>query len=264
MPSRSAARREADAHRQSIAPRLRALRRLLAIAARLGLQLLLHGAWRALGARSPWPRRFLAGVARAGGIDVAVTGTPLARDVLFVANHLTWFDIPVLAGATGGRFVAKADIARWGLIGTLADMNRTVYVARAERARVAEQGERLRAALAEGQPVVLFPEGGTGDGRALKPFQAGLLAALIAAPGAVRLQPVAIDYGRDRTQVAWAGETPFGAELMRLLGLPGRRRATLRFLAPIDPGAARDRKALAAAARAAIAAALGEPHRPTL
>jgi len=69
------------------------------------------------------------------------------------------------------------------------------------------------------------------------------------------MQPVAIDYGTAAPLLAWR-DTGVGEEMMRVLGLPGRRTAVIRFLAPIDPPGAGDRKALASQAQARIAAAL--------
>lgn len=219
----------------------------------------LHCLWRAAGRPSPWTRRFLAGIAYTAGFDGEAIGVPLRRDVLFAANHLSWVDIPLIAAATGARFVSKAEVRAWPGIGFLAGLNRTVYVARAERGRVAEQAGTIRDALAEGTPVAMFPEGTTGDGTGVGPFRAALLAALLPALPGVRLQPVAIDYHGVERDVAWSGRGGgFGGELVRLLGLPGRRRVTLRFLDPIDPAAAGDRKAMTAQARRAIVAALGE------
>jgi 1-acyl-sn-glycerol-3-phosphate acyltransferase len=243
---------------------VRALGRTLAIAGLLAVCLPAHWLSRLAGRRSRWPRRFLAALAKLAGFDVRVAGRPLGRDVLIVANHLSWVDIPMLAGACGARFVSKEEVARWPLIGYLAGLNRTVYVARTERGRVAEQAASLRDALARGEPVALFPEGGTGDGRSMKPFRAALLAALCPAPAGVRVQPVAIDYHGCGPVVAWNSGTGFFAEMTRLLGLPGRRRVTLTFLDPIDPARFADRKALTAAARAAIADALGVETRPPL
>ncbi|WP_419825914.1 lysophospholipid acyltransferase family protein [Sphingomonas sp.] len=244
--------------------RLRALGRTMAIAALLAVCLPAHGLSRLLRRRSRWPRRFLATLARLAGFDARVEGRPLTGDVLIVANHLSWVDIPMLAGACGARFVSKEEVARWPLIGYLADLNRTVYVARTERGRVAEQAASLSRALAEGDPVALFPEGGTGDGRGMKPFRAALLAALCPAPAGVRVQPVAIDYHGEGPVVAWNSGKGFFAEMTRLLGLPGRRRVTLTFLDPIDPAVFTDRKTLTAAARAAIADALGGDRAPSL
>ena len=68
------------------------------------------------------------------------------------------------------------------------------------------------------------------------------------------MQPVAIDYGRARAEVAWFGEESAWANVRRVLGRPGRFDVRLTFLAAFDAPA--DRKALARAARAAIEAAL--------
>ncbi len=249
---------------RAAAARLRAWRRVALVALLLVLHLPLHGIWRLARRRSPWPRSFLKWASRASGIDVRISGEPRRHDVLYAANHLTWFDITVLAGATGARFIAKAEIARWPLIGFLANLNRTVYVARAERGRVAEQADALRVALAAHDPVALFPEGGTGDGIALRPFRAALLASLLPPLPGVLLQPVAIDYGGEARTVAWTSGLGFGGEMMRLLGLAGRRRVTLAFLAPLDPATLPDRKLLSAAARDRIAAALGVGVVPAL
>ena len=234
------------------------------VALLLAIHVPLHALWRLLRRPSPWPRSFLRTASWASGIDVRVIGEPRRRDVLYAANHLTWFDITVLAGATGARFIAKAEIAGWPLVGFLAGLNRTVYVSRAERGRVAEQADALRAALRDHDPVALFPEGGTGDGVVLRPFRAALLAALLPPLPGVLLQPVAIDYGGEARLVAWTSDLGFGGEMMRLLGLAGRRRVTLDFLAPLDPAALPDRKLLSAAARDGIAAALGVGTAPAL
>lgn len=230
------------------------------IAALLVIHVPLHGLWRLFGRRSPWPTRFLRLAGRAAGADVRVIGRPLCSHVLMAANHLTWLDILVLAGASGARFVAKDEIAHWPLFGFLAGLNRTVYIARRRRGEVREQADQVRYALAEGCPVALFAEGGTGDGQGVKPFRASLFAALLPAVPGVRLQPVAIDYGRDTSDLTWDRRLSMGQEMMRVLGLPGRRKVTIRFLDPIDPSRWPDRKTLAIEARARLVEALEKSH----
>jgi 1-acyl-sn-glycerol-3-phosphate acyltransferase len=237
---------------------MRAWGRLALIVALLALHLPMHGLWRLFRLPSPWPRLFLGRMARAAGVDVTVVGEPLARNVLFVANHLSWFDILIVAGATGCRFVAKDDVRGWPVIGWLAGLNDTVYVARTERGKVHEQADQVRAALAAGRPVTLFPEGGTGLGDCIGPFRASLLAALLPPLPGVMLQPLAIDYGAEARAIAWPDANDAGTEALRLLSMPGRRAVVLRCLAPIDPVAIPDRKRLAHAARAELCAALGE------
>ena len=48
------------------------------------------------------------------------------------------------------------------------------------------------------------------------------------------------------SEIAWVGEEPAGANAKRVLSRPGTIPVTLRFLAPIDPHEAGDRKTLAA------------------
>jgi 1-acyl-sn-glycerol-3-phosphate acyltransferase len=213
------------------------------------LSLLLFG-------RSRWPRRFLWWTGYASGMRVRVEGAPLARNVLFLANHLSWLDILVLAGASGTAFVAKDDVARWPVVGWLARLNDTVFIARASRAGVKGQADALRAALASGLAVALFPEGTTEGGLDILPFRASLLASLFPPLQGVKAQPVAIDYGEAAHDIAWIGDETAPANAKRVLSRRGTAEVTLRFLEPVDPATVHDRKHLAAATRAEIVEAL--------
>ncbi|HLL31708.1 MAG TPA: 1-acyl-sn-glycerol-3-phosphate acyltransferase, partial [Allosphingosinicella sp.] len=86
---------------------IRLILRVLAMFGALLLCLPLHYLWKLTGRSSPWPRRFLGWVGRIAGMRVRIVGAPIERDVLFVANHLSWLDILVLAGASGTAFVSK-------------------------------------------------------------------------------------------------------------------------------------------------------------
>ncbi|HEX5184642.1 MAG TPA: lysophospholipid acyltransferase family protein [Allosphingosinicella sp.] len=216
----------------------------------------LHYLWTLFGA-SPWPRIYLRWVGWAAGLRIQVTGAPLRRNVLFVSNHTSWLDIMILAGTTGTAFVAKEEVARWPVAGWLARLNRTVFIARAQRSAVKDQADALRDALASGRPVALFPEGTTDGGHEILPFRASLLAALFPPLPRLGVQPVAIHYAPVARDIAWGDDEGAKANAMRILSRAGSIPVTLRFLAPIDPAAAGDRKALAEQARAAIVAALG-------
>jgi len=216
----------------------------------------LHYLWVLAGVRSPWPRRFLAWTARSAGLRVRIEGRPLGRDVLFVANHLSWLDILLLGGSAGAAFVSKEEVGRWPAVGWLARLNNTVFVARAERGAVKGQADALRDRLGAGLPVALFPEGTVGDGTGLLPFRPSLLASLYPPLPSVMVQPVAIDYGVAAADVAWIeGESTLD-NARRIFSRPGTIPVTLRFLGPVDPHQAADRKALAALCRAEIVEAL--------
>lgn len=205
---------------------------------------------------SPWPRRFLRWAGRAAGLDVRIEGRPLARDVLFVSNHKSWLDILLLGGSAGAAFVSKEEVARWPVVGRLARLNGTVFVARTERKAVKGQADALRTALASGRPVALFPEGTVSPADEVLPFRASLFGSLFPPLPRVRVQPVAIDYGPAAAEIAWVeGETIVG-NARRVLSRRRRMPVALRFLAPVDPHDAGGRKALAAAAQAEVEAAL--------
>jgi 1-acyl-sn-glycerol-3-phosphate acyltransferase len=204
---------------------------------------------------SPWPRTFLGRAARLAGFDIRIEGAPLAQDVFFVANHLSWIDILAMGGATGCAFISKDDVQTAPIVGWLAAQNNTIFIAREKRGTVSSQIDSVRMAMAAHQPITLFPEGVTGDGIAILPFKPALFSVLLPPPRAIRVQPVLIDYGAATSLVAWADNETGIANARRILGAPGRRTIILRFLAPFDPDDHIDRKTLAMQTRQQIAQA---------
>lgn len=219
---------------------------------------LLHLATRTVGRQSSWPRRFLARVARICGAVVEVRGTALRRDVLFVSNHQSWLDIPIIAGATGTAFVANHGVRDWPLVGWLASLNRTVFVDRGDRLGVHGQVGAVRDALAHHQPIAIFPEGTTAT--ELLPFKPSLLEVVAPPPRAIRVQPLRLDYGAG-IELAWIGDEPALRNAWRVLTRRGTFTVRIECLEPFDPAAAGDRKAIAAAARERILA--GSAWTPT-
>jgi 1-acyl-sn-glycerol-3-phosphate acyltransferase len=236
---------------------IRLISRVLLIVVGLLFCLPFHYAWKLFRRPSPWPRRFLWWVGRATGARVTIVGRPLSSQVLFVANHLSWLDIMVLAGASGAAFVSKEEVGTWPVLGWLARLNNTVFIARTERKAVRGQADALRAALAGGQPVALFPEGTTGGGTEVLPFRASLLQSVFPPLPGLKVQPVAVDYGQAGKEIAWIGDEGAADNARRVLSRGGTVPVSVRFLEPIDPAGLGDRKALAERARAEIIAALG-------
>ena len=233
--------------------RLRAYRRLA------GLLLLflacapLHLMTRLFG-RSAWPRRFLDWVAWTCGADVSCEGAPASRGTLLLANHVSWLDIPALAGATGCAFVSKAEMRDHPVLRWLADQNETIYIDRADRRAIHGQVASLADGLTRPQPLALFPEGTVGDGGRLLPFKPSLLSAVAPPPEGVVIRPVAIDYGALAPIIGWGTGEPGIRNVLRVLGRKGRFPVIIRLLGAIAPDP--DRKELARAAHDAIAAAL--------
>jgi 1-acyl-sn-glycerol-3-phosphate acyltransferase len=182
----------------------------------------------------------------------------LKRDVMFVANHLSWIDIPALGGVTGTVFVAQDRIADWPVFGWLAKLNHTVFVSRTNRLAIGQQVADLRAAIARHPMLALFPEGTTTDGTQLLPFKAPLFAALDPPPPGLRIQPVVLDFDAVGRDLARIGVESAPANAWRVFRRKGNFDVTLHFLDPFDPATLPGRKAVSAECRRMIAEKLSE------
>ncbi len=217
-----------------------------------------HYLWRLFRLGSPWPKYFLGWAARCAGARVTQVGTPLRRDVFYISNHVSWIDILSIAGASGTAFVAKAELQKAPVVGWLASLNRTVYVAREDRLGVADQINRLKEALADNWSVTVFPEGTTTDGRSLLPFKSALLKVLEPPPPGVLIQPVMLDYGELGFDIGWLGDESGLNNALRVLERKGTIPLTIHFLEPFHPRDFPGRKAIAAESQRRIRAALAE------
>ncbi len=225
----------------------------------------LHYLFRRVKYGSPFPMVFLRIATRAIGARVRVHGVPLRRDVFFMPNHISWFDIPVLGGIAGSAFVARAEIAEMPMLGWMARLNRTVFTQRQARMNIAEQINALREALADTWSVVIFPEGSVTDGQSLLPFKTSMLRVLEPPPPGMLVQPVVIDYGAVAEWIGWLGEESGIDNARRIFARPGTFKVDLHFLDPFDPHDFPGRKAIAAQAREQIeerlTTSLGKPLR---
>lgn len=184
---------------------------------------------------------------------------PVAGPMLLVANHLSWLDILVLHAARHCRFVSKADVKRWPMIGTLATGAGTLYIERESRRDAMRVVHRMAEALADGDIVAVFPEGTTGDGRALLPFHANLIQAAVATGSPV--QPVALDFVDARSGVRsqaarYIDDDTLVGSIWRLLTSPPLV-AVVHWGAP-EQADGRDRRTWAADLRAAVARLRGD------
>lgn len=230
--------------------------RVIWIAVPLSVLLPLHLIWQLLKLPSPWAMLFLRITARALGARVKVYGKPIRKNVFFVSHHISWHDIPILAGITGSSFVAQDGVRDWPVIGWLAKLNRTIFISRSDKQNVAEQVAELREAIAENWSVTLFPEGTTSDGRGLLPFKQSLFATLAPPPKPMLIQPVLLDFGKAGPDIAWLGEETGWESAWRAFTRPGSYDVNVRFLEPFDPALLADRKVVCALARSRLASAL--------
>ena len=78
--------------------RLRIAARLVVMFALLLACILLYYLRRLRGPHNPWPSRFLHGIAHLSGVRLTVTGERRHKGTILLANHVSWIDIPAIAG----------------------------------------------------------------------------------------------------------------------------------------------------------------------
>jgi 1-acyl-sn-glycerol-3-phosphate acyltransferase len=203
-----------------------------------------------------WSERLL----RIMHVEARVQGLPAAGlpgNMLIVANHISWLDIFVLNTVQPARFIAKAELKRWPLVGLMIAGCGTLFIERERRRDAHRVNDHAREVLAAGDTIAIFPEGTTTDGTTLLPFHGSLLQPVIDARG--HLQPIAIRYlKRDSTHndaPAYVGETTFMGSFWRVLG--ERAMVVEMTLVPALAAQARHRRELSREAEQAIRVALG-------
>ena len=185
-----------------------------------------------------------AGMLAVLNIQLAVEGArPREGRLLIVSNHTSWLDILAIQAARCSRFIAKAEIRSWPLIGPVSAGAGTLFIERAQRRDALRTVHRTAEALGAGDVVAVFPEGTTTDGVEMRPFHANLLQAAISADA--RVLPVGIRFvdaatGRPSSVPTYIGDDTLMASLWRTLRADPLR-AVVRFGTP-EPAAGRNRR----------------------
>jgi 1-acyl-sn-glycerol-3-phosphate acyltransferase len=188
------------------------------------------------------------------GIRLELHGKPCAAGpVLLVANHISWLDIVVMHAARYCRFVSKADVKGWPLIGTLARGGGTIYIERGSRRDALRVVHHMAECLKGGDVVAVFPEGTTSDGIQLLPFHGNLIQAALSADAPV--QPVALSFIDTASRAVsltpcYVGADTLMSSVWRTLAGPPIT-AVVRY-GPPQPAQGRDRRAWAADLRSAV------------
>lgn len=223
--------------------------RLLCIAVHL-----LRGLWlariafvdRLPGEREEAVRRWSGRMLQVLGVKLVVHGQAPDCPKLVVCNHVSWLDIIAINSVLPSRFVSKAEVAHWPVVGYLVTAAGTLYLERERRRDAMRVLGLMSQALRDGYTVAVFPEGTTGDGRALLHFHANMLQAAIDAHEPV--QPLALRYSDQRHDIspvaAFVGDTTLWQSLW---GVITAHELTVHLsILPLQPAEDHaDRRALA-------------------
>ena len=182
---------------------------------------------------------------------------PAPGGALCVSNHLSYLDILVLLSVGRFVFVTSREMGRRPLLGVLARLGGCVFVERRNPASIRQDIAQIRLALEQGFQVMLFPEGTSHDGRAVRPFHSALFEAAVEAR--VPIVPFCVNYRQNdqslsrptADKIFWYGGAPFLRQAWRLLSV-GSLSVRVTRLEPIPAGAPLGRKERARAAEQRI------------
>ncbi|WP_373504976.1 lysophospholipid acyltransferase family protein [Aestuariivirga sp.] len=211
-------------------------------------------------------------VCRILGIRLKIIGKPPESGPLLIAsNHVSWLDIMVLSAVAPLSFVAKREVNTWPFFGSLARLQRTVFVDRDRRHATGNSRDEMQERLKQGDILVLFPEGTSNNGVEVLPFKSSFFGA--AAFEGVLVQPVSLAYAGHRNLpmnrrlmpfYAWYGDMDLAPHLWEALGT-GPIEVTVVCHPPLSLSGEMNRKALARHAedqvRRGVALALHDPGK---
>lgn len=207
-------------------------------------------------------------VTRIFNIKVSVYGTPAKnRQVIYVSNHLSYLDIPVIGSVLKASFVAKKEVSGWPVFGFLSKLQQTAFIERTRNAAIKE-ASALDIMLENGKSLILFPEGTSTDGTQVVPFKSSLFSlALKKGANSPPIQPfalkmISVDGAEPHSQdlrdiYAWHRDmnTELPEHLWRFAKSKGAH-ISLEFFPLIEIGEQSDRKILAASCYETISSSI--------
>ena len=189
-------------------------------------------------------RRLLAALGLRLDIDRGADGSGAAGG-LIVANHISFLDILAVAAVSPAHFVAKSEVITWPVIGRVTRSIGVIGLRRESLRGLPAAVDAVRADLAAGDSVGVFPEGTTWCGRGGGRFRPAFFQAAIDAQVPVR--PMVVSFhtstGDISTEPCFIGADSIGDTLRRVMLAKGLTvRVQLRELQFSDG----DRRELAA------------------
>ena len=138
------------------------------------------------------------------------------KGVLYIANHVSWFDIICLGALLNARFIAKREVAKMGIFGFLARLSNTFFIDNSDKTKIIEYNRLIKENLELGENFIIFPEGTTSDGNGVIDFKSSMLECVFSNEKNINIQPISICYSMQnnipmgiylRREIAWVGDT---------------------------------------------------------
>ena len=170
-----------------------------------------------------WVPRWSKSLARTFAVTVEATGPYIGDGAtypgrgndgvgrIFICNHRSSCDIPVMFTLIEAHAISRHDLADWPILGRGARRVGTLFVDRESRRSGADVLRKTDAALDAGEGVMMFPEGTSFIGDEVRPFRPGAFKA--AQRAGAQIVPVGIAYDND---AVYYYKEPFLTHLSRL------------------------------------------------
>ena len=191
---------------------------------------------------------------RLAGLRLHYHGKPFDKAGLFVANHVSYFDILILGGFLRTSFISKTEVGRWPLIGGVAKKMNTFFVSRTQRELLKELKALRQRILTAEYPFLLFAEGTSGDGVSLYAFKRALFQAVpLGEEESAHVQPVSLHVSRlnglkattfAKKLYSWRGDVALVPHLWMLCRL-GTFDINILFHTPVSTRTTHNRSELA-------------------
>ncbi len=145
---------------------------------------------------------------------------------LLVSNHLSFWDVLFISSKVPTLFITSVEVRNQPFLGWLAILGGSTFVERRNRKGIDGEISQIRAELKEGRPVVLFPEGTSGDGAGVLPFKRSLFRAAVQAEVPVIVTCInylSIDQeplsSKNRDHVFYYGDQTFFDQFIKIFSL---------------------------------------------
>ena len=187
-------------------------------------------------------------------LQISSEGACSTQPTLFVANHISWLDIPCLLSKLDAVCVSKHEVKHWPLVGSMATHAGTVFIRRGEHAAADVAGHMART-LENHKSILLFPEGTSTSGETVCTFHSRLYQAAINTHSMVQAVALAYPHAAGVNPAApYIGDVTLFQHLWRVAGEQDIA-VQLTFCTPL-PTATRGRRTLAADTHSQIMFAL--------
>ena len=147
---------------------------------------------------------------------------------IFISNHRSYIDPMAALQDIKALPVAKAEVAKWPLIGYAAKATGIMYVKREDKKSRSSTLAAMKKTLEMGYSVLIYPEGTTTREATTLPFKKGAFG--LAVTQNVPIVPIAISY--DNPDAIWDGPEPFISHVIQLFRKK-KNRIKIRYGEPI-------------------------------